>query len=449
MKQGRASVAFFALPLAISCGLVNGCSDKQSVDNELSPTPGEPPARRPTGDAGAEAAVGVRVDAGPGQPGDLLEIAPLAPLTQEVCESHRAPADAEARAAYPLRQWKVRYLTRDVSGAVSVASGLLVMPQGLRKRPKVIVYQHGTILSRDAVPSRGASESVYPGCYYATLGAAVIAPDYVGKGDSVGFHPYLHAETEASAAIDLLLATRRPISDATVPSEGDVSNAASPSDGRQVLVTGYSQGGHAALALHRALETGGVPGASAFSVLGSAPMAGPYDLSGTSLRASLIDPKLYDASIYTAFTLASFQRIYGGLWASPSDVFLPSFETLPRLFEESDERGIVSRVPARPADMVRPEWLAALLADSTHPFRKALAANDLTSFVPKAPVLFVMSGSDKVVSPENARVARDAMTRAGASVDVLNVGDSLDHATGFIPSMLATRAFFAPFVRTP
>ena len=50
---------------------------------------------------------------------------------------------------------------------------------------------------------------------FAAFGYVVCAPDFVGLGDSPGVHPYVHAKTEASAAIDMLRAARELDADDT------------------------------------------------------------------------------------------------------------------------------------------------------------------------------------------------------------------------------------------
>ncbi len=383
-------------------------------------------------------------------PGEFIDLTPPPSLTKEGCAARGVLSGGSADAAYPLNQWKVRYRSRDASGALGIASGLLVVPSRLGAQAPVIVYQHGTVLSREPVPSRADGEGQVAACSFATLGAAMLAPDYIGKGDSEGFHPYLHADTGASSAGDLLAATRSSILGSAVPSSVEKRSVSLEIP---VLITGYSQGGHAALALHRAIEAKATAlsadGTPTFVVRASASMAGPYDLSGASLEARLEDPKPYDSSIYAGYTLTSYQHIYGGMWAQLSDVFLPKYETLPAFFDAGSVQDIYKHLAARPVDMLQPRWLSAMRDTPSHPFRQALTRNELTLFVPKAKVLFVYSGADKVVSTKSALAARDAMRKAGADVTVLNVGDSLDHATGFRPSCGAARTFFAELMSSP
>ena len=82
---------------------------------------------------------------------------------------------------------------------------------------------------------------------FAGAGFIYIAPDYLGLGDStVPRHRYFHAATEASSTADLLVASRRVLASLLVEQNDEL------------FIFGFSQGGHAALALHRELQNGHV-----------------------------------------------------------------------------------------------------------------------------------------------------------------------------------------------
>ena len=103
----------------------------------------------------------------------------------------------------------------------------------------------------------------------AALGYVAVAPDYLGLGESRGFHPYVHAATEASAAIDLLYAAQEFAEKQKFPLNG------------QLFLTGYSQGGHASMALHRELERNY---SKIFPVSAAAHLSGPYSISGETFK---------------------------------------------------------------------------------------------------------------------------------------------------------------------
>src|SRR5690606_25458164 len=102
---------------------------------------------------------------------------------------------------------KIRYVTRDIRGDSTVASGALMMPEGTGcDSLSMISYAHGTVLEKEDVPSRYNQEAIIA-TLMASTGRIVVAPDYLGLGDNPGLHPYLHGESEATATIDLIRAT--------------------------------------------------------------------------------------------------------------------------------------------------------------------------------------------------------------------------------------------------
>ncbi|MFI1911993.1 alpha/beta fold hydrolase [Nocardia sp. NPDC020380] len=134
----------------------------------------------------------------------------------------------------------VDYWTTRSNGEQVQASGALFVPQGTPPPGgwPIMAYDHGTSgmgpgcggQSETDVFSRPGEDHVLQ--YFLNKGFAVVAPDYLGLGHfDTGPHPYLEIRTEATATIDLVKAARQ----------------ARPDLSRTWAVTGFSQGGHAAL----------------------------------------------------------------------------------------------------------------------------------------------------------------------------------------------------------
>src|SRR5258707_14075515 len=90
--------------------------------------------------------------------------------------------------------------------------------------------------------------------------------------------------------------------------------AASTLDGGKLFITGYSQGGHVAMATHRAMEAAGMP------VTASAPMSGPYAM------AAFVDAIFYgrgngDATVSSALLFEAYQKSYGDIYSTPDHAF--------------------------------------------------------------------------------------------------------------------------------
>ena len=89
--------------------------------------------------------------------------------------------------------------------------------------------------------------------------------DFIGLGEGEGFHNYVHAATEASSTIDLIIYGKEF---ATEQLGIEPNN--------QLFLIGYSQGGHATMATVKEIEENY---SDQLSVSGSCPMAGPYSMS--------------------------------------------------------------------------------------------------------------------------------------------------------------------------
>jgi hypothetical protein len=213
---------------------------------------------------------------------------------------------------------QLRYNTVDPTGAATTASGALMIPSGSDPacqgaRP-IVLYAHGTQVQRslnlanvtgaDAI--EGNLESLVAAAVFTTQGYIVVAPNYAGFDTStLPYHPYLNADQQAKDAIDALTAAR---------SSFPTSFAPTVIDSGKLFITGYSQGGHVAMATHRLLQQTGA------TVTASAPMSGPYAV------AAFADAVFYGqvsrtTPLFLAFTAVGYQRAYGNIYSSPTDIF--------------------------------------------------------------------------------------------------------------------------------
>jgi acetyl esterase/lipase len=325
----------------------------------------------------------------------------------------------------------VSYCTTGPIGAPTEASGLLVLPTGDpdpgRALP-VVSYAHGTASARTEGPSMlTTTEGKLAPLVFAATGFAVVAPDYIGLGTSLDRHPYVHADTEAGATIDLLVAARAVAADRHRPLSGDV------------YVTGHSQGGHAAMAVGERLQR-----SAGWRLRALAPLAGPYDVSGLMLPAAL-DPARTDpalAPMYLAYLVTSWKPIYR-LHTDPHEVFTaPYADTVEGLFDGThDVASIRAALPARAQDLFRPEFLARLAAPSGR-LAAALRDNDVCRWRPSAPVRLVAARGDRDVPFEHAEHCRQQLRSRGGDAQIVDLG-ATDHIGTAIAGLPVVRDWFS------
>ncbi|GAB4256604.1 MAG: hypothetical protein Kow0027_23770 [Saprospiraceae bacterium] len=334
--------------------------------------------------------------------------------------------------------YKVVYSTPDVNGDPSLASGLLCVPDVLTKKYPVLCYQHGTSSDREDVPSRLNGEADLP-ILFCGMGYLTVAPDYLGLGDSPGYHPYVHAETEASAGVDMIRAGRE-----FAQQEGVAFN-------EQVFVTGYSQGGHAAMALHRKLET---ELSSEFQVAAASPMSGPYSI-GEVMRELILQEEVYYFPAYIPNTIVGYQTAYGNLYNDLTDVFKPEYAALIQKYidEEVDlfnlNLGLIFALQTQegasiPIKMMHQAVVDSVMSDSLHPINLALKDNNVYDWAPQAPTRLVYCMNDDQVPFQNALLAESVMQANGAAeVIAYDPYPSGDHGSCVEPAVFYTVLFFS------
>lgn len=324
--------------------------------------------------------------------------------------------------------WKLEYETPDASGAPVTASGLLALPQGLDKAAPLLSYQHGTLHRWNEAPSMSEALDYTATLAMASTGYIAQAPDFIGFGSSRGLHPYVHAATEASAVIDMLRATRTYLN----------QNSIDWND--QLFLVGYSQGGHATMATHRELEANY---SDEFTVTASAPMAGPYDMSGTMLDL-LLSSEPYDSPNYLPYLIFGYNLAYNW-FSSPKDVFTePYNETLPPLFDgESTGSQIDAAMPNVPRDILLPSLITAIESDTEHPWRLILRDNDVYDWKPEAPVRMFHCAGDTTVPKANSTIALARFKELGAeSVELVDPFAFAGHSDCAPLSLLQARTWF-------
>ena len=346
---------------------------------------------------------------------------------------------------YDVDIFKVKYYTPDINGNEHLASGIICIPLSDTEVFPLACYQHGTVGSRDDVPSNLQGGYILA-VVFASYGYVVTTPDYLGLGDSPGIHPYVHAATEASAAIDLLYAARELDRDDDTFSMSD-----------QLFITGYSQGGHASMAAQQVIEH---DFSHDFSVTAAAHMSGPYSISEKMIEFTLGENEYFTPS-YIAATMLGYKEAYPNLLANIEiqDVFKSQYLVDVNAYANEDislwdlndrfvqdlmtENGVV-----RPRDLIKEDILDEILNDPDSPIFNVFKDNDTYDWAPTAPTRLFYCEGDDVVKYQNAILAETVMNANGAA-DVLAVKSDdfvlLDHTACVLPASFSSILFFGNY----
>ena len=168
----------------------------------------------------------------------------------------------------------IRFWTVGGAGETTESSGALMVPTGAAPAcsgPRPIVeYAHGTnpnkALNIADITNTANTEGALIAAMFAAQGYIVVAPNYAGYDIStLGYHPFLNAAQQSGEMMDILAAARTAL---------PTTLSSATSDNGQLFLTGYSEGGHVAMATLRAMQAAGK------TVTAAAPMSGPLRARG-------------------------------------------------------------------------------------------------------------------------------------------------------------------------
>lgn len=339
--------------------------------------------------------------------------------------------DATSMSLNGVTSYKITYNTIDVFGEPTVASGALYVPQLTSDTLPLVSYQHGTIFEKIWVPSN--DKLVGQGLYFSGNGYITTMPDYLGLGVNPGTHPWCHWESEATASIDLIRAAKEFL-----------NGSLQIWDNNQLFLTGYSEGGHATMAIHKYIKANNLQ--SEFNVIASAPMSGPYSMSSVQMDGVFDEDSTYYAPSLIACCVDSYQYVYGNLYANCNEFYDPPYDSI---IPDWWASGIHwagewnELLPNNYYDFVQDSVLNNFLNNPNHPLNVDLRKNDLHNWIPQEPVRMLYCGMDSIAFSENAIMAQDTMNALGApEVQAIDLDSIGTHETCWLLSYPYALAWF-------
>ncbi|MCX7230663.1 MAG: esterase [Burkholderiales bacterium] len=280
------------------------------------------------------------------------------------------------------------------AGEFSNASGGMLVPSGTDAACKgpfpIIAYSRGTEVSKPRTmasltdPEMGGMAKAF-----ATAGYIVVATDYLGFAkSSYPFHPYLHADSEATAVIDSIRAARAYAALGSIPLSG------------KVMLYGYSQGGHSSLATQRAIESSAAIKAE-ISIAAAGHGAAPGAL-GIALRSGA---EIAGGQFFVPFLITAWQKVYGDVYTTTADIFKAPYasyiqDLLPSATETYTTLVTSGKLPATTYNdlMFQPTFVPSL-QNGTSAVIRAAQRNDLVNsgWNPSSQTRFCAGSGDPTV----------------------------------------------------
>lgn len=329
---------------------------------------------------------------------------------------------------YAVDGYKVLYFTPDYNGELVICSGAIFLPSGIGCSPPVLSWQHGTESNDNGAPSNvGNNYNDLMGVVGAANGYIVTMSDFIGLGEGEGIHNYVHADTEASSVIDLIIYGKELATELL----GIAPN-------NQLFLFGYSQGGHATMAAVKEIEANY---SDQLTITASCPMAGPYSMSGAQ-RLMLESGDPYPNPGYLPYVLFAYDKIYN-LYDNIDDVLLYPYNNnlLPlydgtynmweinyTMWEIGEELYGIPEEEFTPIQIFQDEYYEEYLSNDNHPFKLALADNDVYNFTPQSNMMLFHCSGDDNVAYENSQIAYDYFIKAGAENIELIDGGNFNHS---------------------
>ena len=364
---------------------------------------------------------------------------------------------------------KISYQTKGSGGEATNATGALMLPSGTDAactgdRP-VLLHAHGTATDKSYdftqvgnVENPAGVRSALVAANFAAQGYIVVVPNYAGYDtSSLDYHPYLNAKQQSEEMVTALDTARAAIKQQQKANNADYVNV---KDSGKLFLTGYSQGGHTAMATARLLEQQGK------TVTAIAPSSGPYALAafGDAIFAGNVN---VGSTSFAPLIAYSFQNIKKDIYRNPTELFsnqyadtkLPNVLTTSELYKagklppnalfQKAPTGIeaLDQLPPSPLPfasigfdekeyLIQSSFRAAYLADAQanpdgllvpngnamtaanpqNNLRKALKDNDVRDYVPSMPTLICGGNQDPTVFFDmNAGAVASILQKAAAA----------------------------------
>lgn len=334
------------------------------------------------------------------------------------------------QAANGVSLYKVQYATviPEQGNKPTLASGLVAVPKTAQKKLPVVSYQHGTVFTRTAVPSRPeeSDETRIVTARLAGNGYVVIAADYIGKGDSAEPDSYMVREATVQACVDMLFAARAVLADLGIAEDG-------------LFLSGWSQGSWSTQQFRHRLESLNVP------VKAAATAATPNDLY-LLLTRWINNPTALDAT-WLAGSVILFTHSYAHYYdmpGLPQTVIKPEYEAACRDFYENKIgwEQLQPQIPGKIADLLQKDAVAKS-TPGMDAFFSRLRENQAFMWRSVTPCRYYYGKVDEVMPPYVATLAV-GYTEAvgGAKAEAVYAGDVADHRGAFLYGVKDQKEFF-------
>ncbi len=326
--------------------------------------------------------------------------------------------------------YKIVYETT-VDGNKINASGLVCVPSTPGEYP-VLSFQNGTNTIYADAPSEAALGSSYQLIeIVASMGYVVVIADYPGFGASTQIpHPYLIKEPTVQSLVDMHFAVK----------EMDISELEGTHLNGDYYLIGYSQGGWATFALHKAME---LEYSSDFNLIGSSCGAGPYNIYQL-FEVMAVVPS-YPMPIYLAYIINAYTA-YDQFTNPVSEILNePYASAVPSLFNGMlGSNQINSQLTTSIPGLLNADFRAGFASSSRYlSVKQAMINNSISAWHSNIPLLLFHGTNDTSVNPAVTESTYSSMIAAGTPETLCKkvIVPGVGHGDGVAPFVIQSIQF--------
>lgn len=306
------------------------------------------------------------------------------------------------------------------------ASGLVCVPADPGNYP-VLSFQNGTNTVNSDAPSMSPSDLTYQMIeLIASLGYIVVLSDYPGFGASSAIpHPYLVREPTVRSLVDNLYAVKE-LAESELPGIKLIN---------EYYLLGYSQGGWATLALHKALEN---DYSGDFDLVGSACGAGPYNIF--LLMEGMINAETYPMPVYLGYIVNAYSA-YNQFTNPVTDILNEPYASRISLLYTGllNSSEINNQLTTSIPELLNSDFLSGFAsAPGYSSVRDGLNENSIPAWHSYKALLLLHGSIDTYVNPVSTENMYNAMIEAGTSESICKkvIIPGADHSSGVVPAMI-------------
>jgi pimeloyl-ACP methyl ester carboxylesterase len=322
---------------------------------------------------------------------------------------------------YDVEIYKITYKTTYLNNDIT-ASGLVILPKTSGSYP-MVSFQHGTIAAHSQAPSVQPLSSTELILYAALASPGFITaiPDFIGFGNSGNvMHPYYVEDVTATTVIDCLKAAN------------ELAREKGIQFNKKLFLAGYSQGGYATMATHKAIEANGLDG---FQLVASFPASGGYDVKG--MQEYLFEQDTYDEPFFLGYVAMAYKASYQ--WTQPlTDIFNEPYATrIPALYDGSKTGGeIDAQLTTSIKELITSSLIIGIDSEARFAYLKdAFNENSLTDWKPSKPIFMYHGDADVTIPYSNSLATYNVLVANNSSADVVTLTtlSGANHESGVIP----------------